>query len=277
VGADQVTVDLVHDADGRLVDVLRGADSIVHLAGLSEVVAAADPGRALSETILASHRLGDACREAGVRRVVYVSTVHVYGARMMPGAVLTEDLRCEPRAVYAIARLASEHALAALGDDVELVVFRLTNSVGAPADPRVDRWTLVANDLCRQAVQDHRVVLRTSGVQYRDFVDLGDVCAALAAAADPFGPIRPGTYNLGSGRPLTVRALAEIVQDVVEQATGSRPLLEAPDPEGPPPEPYVVDVNRIAAAGLSTATPIESSIAETVRFCLAHLEELERV
>jgi UDP-glucose 4-epimerase len=277
LGADQITADLAHDAHGHLVDVLRGADSIVHLAGLSEVVAAADPDRALAETVLASLRLAEAGRDAGIRRVVYVSTVHVYGTRMVPGAVLTENLRCEPRTVYALARLASEHVIAAIGNEVELVVLRLTNSVGAPAHPEVDRWSLVANDLCRQAVRDHRIVLRTSGVQYRDFVDLGDVCSALAMAADPSGPIRPGTYNLGSGRPTTVRCLAETVQDCVERATGARPPLEAPEPDCPSPDPYFVSASRLRAAGVSTSTPIESSIEETVRFCLAHLEELERV
>ena len=37
--------------------------------------------------------LAEACAAAGVRRLVYLSTVHVYGARIAPGATLTEDMR----------------------------------------------------------------------------------------------------------------------------------------------------------------------------------------
>ena len=84
---------------------------------------------------------------------------------MTPGAVLDEHLRAEPRSAYAISRLACEHALAAaLGPDTELVVLRLTNSVGAPADAAVDRWSLVANDLARQGARDGTLTLRSHGV-----------------------------------------------------------------------------------------------------------------
>ena len=80
--------------------------------------------------------------------------------------MLTEDLRPEPRSSYAISRLASEHVAATLaGGAADVVVLRLTNSVGAPVDPAVDRWTLVTNDLCRQGALTGRLELRSSGVQ----------------------------------------------------------------------------------------------------------------
>src|SRR5205085_1729863 len=125
-------------------------------------------------------RLAEGCASSGVGRLVYLSTMHVYGARIVPGATLTEDMRPEPRSAYGISRLASEHVAASLAAGAyELVVLRLTNSVGAPYDPGVDRWTLVANDLCRQGAQAGQLELRSSGMQWRDFVPLRSVCAAL--------------------------------------------------------------------------------------------------
>jgi hypothetical protein len=48
---------------------------------------------------------------------------------MAGGAVLTEDLRPEPRSTYAISRLACEHVAATVNSDgADLVVFRLPNS-----------------------------------------------------------------------------------------------------------------------------------------------------
>ena len=115
------------------------------------MLAARDPSAALGSTVIASERLAEACAAAGVQRLVYLSTVHVYGARMAAGATLSEDMRAEPRSAYAISRLASEHIVSTLAAGAyELVILRLTNSVGAPADPSVDRWSLVANDLARQ-------------------------------------------------------------------------------------------------------------------------------
>ena len=160
-----------------------GAGAVVHLAGEDEVTAAREPERALGGTLLAAQRLAAACRAAAVPRLVYLSTVHVYGARMTPGAVLDEQLRAEPRSAYAISRLACEHALAAaLAPDTELVVLRLTNSVGAPADAAVDRWSLVVNDLAREGAREGTLTLRSDGSQWRDFVALTDVCATITAA-----------------------------------------------------------------------------------------------
>ena len=122
--------------------------------------AARDPSAALGSTVMASSAWPTPRGGAGVPRVVYLSTVHVYGDRMAPGATLTEDMRPEPRSAYAISRLASEHVIAGLaGGAYELVILRLTNSVGAPLDPRVDRWSLVANDLARQGALDGRLTL----------------------------------------------------------------------------------------------------------------------
>ncbi len=268
----QHVCDLASEATGaELERALDGVEAVIHLAGENEVTAAQTPAAALGATVIATERLAEVCNRAGVARLVYLSTVHVYGARIVPGATLTEDIRPEPRSAYGISRLASEHVAASLADgSYELVVLRLTNSVGAPYDPGVDRWTLVANDLCRQGALSGRLTLRSSGVQWRDFVPMSDVCGALADASIPGGQLPPGTYNLGSGRARTVRELAGMIQDAFERRTGRRPELHAPKPAGEQPEPYHVSVERVAQHGLFMNGSLEEAVDETARFCLEH-------
>lgn len=252
--------------DGR-VDAVEGATAVVHLAAPNEVAAAVDPVGTTASALDAVHRVATAATAAGVPRLVLGSTVHVYGARIVDGAHLTEDLRCEPRHPYAVARLAGEHlaATAVAGSGTSLVVLRLTNGVGAPADASVDRGTLLVNDLARSAAAQGRLELHTPGLQWRDFIALADVCRVLEAACDD--QIPAGTYNLASGIPRTVREVAELVADAVATSTGSRPPIEAPPPEGAPPDPYVVDPSQLAACGaLPPLTPIAEAVAEAVRF-----------
>ena len=263
-------IDLVDEAD-VLPGALEGAAAVIHLAGANEARAVDDPERALTSTIVAARRVAHTCVAMGVKRVVYVSTMHVYGTALAPGASITEATVPEPRSGYAIARLTAEHVLAAAGIDV--VVVRLTNGVGPPVAPSVDRWSLVVNDLCRQAVVAGELRLHTDGHQWRDFVSLADVCGVLAAAADP-AAVPAGTYNLSSGRPSTVRAVAELVQDAVEETTGRRPPLHAPPTHGEPTTPYVVSPERLATLGLRATTPLRAAVDETVRFCLEHEAEL---
>jgi UDP-glucose 4-epimerase len=269
-------LDLATADRGALVNACGRADAVIHLAGENEVSAAREPAAAMSSTAVATERIAEAAAEAGVRRFVYMSTVHVYGERIADGVVLTEEMRPEPRASYGISRLASEHLAAGVARDrFDLVVLRLTNSVGAPYDPSVDRWTLVANDLCRQGALDHALELRTPGIQWRDFVPLDDVCSIVAAASAADGALPGGTYNLGSGTPTTVRDLAEMIQAAFERLSGSRPELRAPPTEEDPPQPYRVSVERLAGYGLRVATPLADAVEETVRFCLEHREELK--
>jgi len=275
--APQITCDLAAaGAAAALAEAFATADAVIHLAGEDEVLAAEQPAAALSSTVVATERVAEACVAAAVMRLIYMSTVHVYGARMEPDAVLCEDARVEPRSAYAISRLASEHVAAALAAQAyDLVVFRLTNAVGAPAEPTVSRWTLVANDLCRQGALHGTLRLKSSGTQWRDFVSLGEVCSGLVRAISPgTDPLPPGTYNLGSGEPTSVRALAGLIQDGFERETGVRPPLEAPDPEPDPPRPYRVSVSRAAEHGLKLQANLEPAVTETVRFCLEHREAL---
>lgn len=258
---DQIVADLTTDP---LEHIVEGADAVAHLAGANE--AATDPDAALAATVVAARRLAGATTPS--TRVVHVSTFHVYGAAT---GTVDETTLPAPRHPYAVARLASEHLLG--GHD--LVVLRLTNSVGAPIDPAVDRWTLVTNDLCREAALHGTVTLRTPGLQWRDFVHQRDVVRILEVALRDEA-VPAGTYNLGRGESLTIRGLAVLVQDAFERLTGERPVLRAPDAPATPvePDPVVLSVARLAKLGLRADTPVADAVDETARFCLDHRSAL---
>jgi len=270
----QAELDLAGAPD-ELTAALAGVAAIVHLAGPNEHVAATEPARALTETVLASQNVARAAVAAGMRRLVYVSTVHVYGRGMVPGAVLDEETPPAPISTYAIARLASEHLVGqATEAGVDVVVLRLSNSVGAPLDAEVDRWSLAGPDLCRQAIRTGEMVLRSSGLQWRDFIAVADVVDAVLRAADPEGSIAPGTYNLGSGSPMTVRDLAMLIGDRFEARAGTRPALHTAPPEADPPGAYRVAVDRLADAGWRPKVDVVDAVDELVAFCLEHADRL---
>ena len=266
LGRDDLTAD-------RLPTAVQGATAVVHLAGANEVEAVSDPDGAMSRTVTTTRQVAAAAAAAGVERIVYVSTIHVYGAAMTEDAVVREDTVPAPRHPYATARLASEHIAATEAGADRLVVLRLTNAVGPPATPTVARWTLLVNDLCRQAATDKRLVLKSAGDQWRDFVAMDDAVRAIAAATDP-AALPSGTYNLGRGVSHTVMEVAVQVQDAFEALTGARPPIEHPPATGPAPRPYRVDVGRLAAHGLVPASDLSGAIRDTAAFCLENRERL---
>lgn len=272
----QLETDLL-DPTVDLAGMVEGAAAVVHLAGVNEVVASTEPDRALADSVVMTRRVADAAVRARVPRLVYVSTVHVYGAQMAPGARLDESVVPEPRSAYAVSRLASEHlASAAAGGGVSASVLRLTNAVGAPADPAVDRWTLVAADLCREAALHGTLTLRSSGQQWRDFVSLTDVCRTLASIVDASRDLT-GTFNLGSGRSTTVRALAELIADRFEARTGKEAVLHVPGRTMPDAAPYEVVTEGLADAGWRLDTPLVEAVDELIDFCVTNRDSLGEV
>lgn len=266
----QVAGDLLGPTDA-LVDAFAGSGAVIHLAGHNEVVARTDPDRALAETETMTRTVIDAARANGISRIVYVSTIHVYGSRLVPGATLDETVPAAPTSAYARARAASEDLLSA-ADDLDPVVLRLSNAVGAPADPAVDRWTLVASELSLGAVLDRVMVLRSAGLQTRDFITVDDASRIAAAAADPAVP--GGVYNLASGRSISIRDLADVVGERVHALAGYRPDLDAPPVDGDPEDPYTFVTDALAAHGLRAEQPLVAGVDELIEHCLKHRTQL---
>lgn len=264
-GVDEVLGDLVADP-GLAAQAVAGTDVVVHLAGANEAAMGSDPDRAVADTVLAAERVAG----AGAPRVIYLSTIHVYGEGLTEGAVVSEDTPAVPVHPYAVARLACEEVFARSG--VPTLCFRLTNGVGAPARVDVPRWSLVANELCREGAVHGRLTLRTSGVQWRDFIALRDVESVVASLIHrSFGA---GVYNLGSGVSVTVRSLAELIAERFVHFGELRPELLAPALPAEVPGPYRVDVSRLRELDVVVNERLVDAVDETVQFCLAHRSDL---
>lgn len=111
----EVTRFLVGDISGDVdwASWLRGADAVVHLAGLAHAEAAIPEAEFDRVNRAASARIAKAAREAGAR-FVFVSSVRAQAAATATG-VLTEDLPPAPADAYGRSKLAAEREIALLG------------------------------------------------------------------------------------------------------------------------------------------------------------------
>jgi UDP-glucose 4-epimerase len=233
-----------------LVDACRGASHVVHLAGLDQSACQASPSTGLAVSGVGTLNVAEAAAAAGVTRLLFISTFHVYGDRVAHR--LDEDTVLRPRTVYGVSRMAGE-ALAlktARDTGLDVVVLRLTNGYGPPAFPVTGAWQLAVNDFCRQAVQHQRIVLRRSGVQQRDFIAMSDVVDAIDHfLLWPRHQLEDALFNIGSNKLRTLLELATIVQHEYAGVSGRTAPIQtgvddAPDAPTPP-----LAMDRAAAAG----------------------------
>jgi len=253
-----------------------GIDVVVHAAGMSAQDCATDPVGALEFNGLATARMHAAAEAAGVRRFIYISTAHVYSATL--AGDINEDTCPRNLHPYATSHLAGEHAvlLGGLDSKTNNVVLRLSNAFGMPADREANCWMLLVNDLCRQAVQARKLVLRTNGLQQRDFVGMSEVCRVVAHFASTIEqPSRSSVFNVGAGVSQSVRQMAQFIQQRCQRVLGFTPPLELPDaPANGQRDPLTFRPDRLKAAGVCINTDNTGEIDDLLRFCQASFPRL---
>ena len=215
--------------DRALEQICSGADVVIHAAGMNAQDCVADPVAALEFNGLATARLLAAAIRADVKRFIYLSTAHVYASPLV--GTITEDACPRNQHPYATSHLAGENVVlgAIQRKQIEGIVLRLSNAFGAPMHKDVNCWMLLANDLCRQAVQSGKMVLRSNGLQQRDFIGISEVCrAAEHLAFCNYDALLPSVFNVGSGVSQSVLEMAQLIQQRCKLVLGFEPDLLQP-------------------------------------------------
>lgn len=208
----------------RLAKACAGCDAVVHLAGMSAAECARDPDGSIEARVNAARALLSAAAAAGVRRIVCVSSAHVYGAALE--GVVDEEVEPKPSHPYGRSHLAAEQVMRAAHarGELDAVVIRLSNSFGAPANAAPEAWKLVLNQLGRQAVRERRMTLATAGNQRRDFIAMSEVCRALRhLCVAPATALRAGLFNVGGEWAPTIADAAGAIAKRVTAKLGFTP------------------------------------------------------
>lgn len=252
-----------------LETICAGIDVVIHAAGMNAQDCAVNPELAMEFNGAATARLVDAACRASVRRFIYLSTAHVY-ANPLEGSI-TEDVFPTNTHPYAVSHLAGENVVlsARRRGKIEGMALRLSNAFGAPTHKEVNCWTLLVNDLCRQAVQRGELILRSSGLQKRDFVPLAEVCrvAAHLSACD-FDSCAPSVVNIGTGVSMSLREMAQLVQQRCKLVLDVTPEIKCPEPgidEKYPELEY--RSNELARLGLTVIPDNGAEIDRLLSFC----------
>lgn len=184
-------------------------------------------------------------------RFVQLGTLLEY-APPEPGALLTEASPTRPDTEYGRIKLADSEAV--LRTAADAVVLRLPNVCG-PGAPEASLPGRVVAQLRAGAAVLELGALRTE----RDYVDVRDVAAAVAAAVRGDAT---GVVNLGTGTAVPVR---ELVRGLIRASGVATRLVERPAPDGAVPGGLVsaADPGRARALlGWSATVPLTRSLRD---------------
>jgi UDP-glucose 4-epimerase len=248
-----------------LNNAVQHADIVIHLAALNEIDCAADAQKAFLINTTGTSNLVEACKNSFVERFIYFSTAHVYG--QLKGTV-SEATPVLPTHPYAITHKYAEN-IVLTAKHFKGQVLRLSNAFGAPVNLQVDRWSLLINDLCRQAVTTNQLVLKSNGQQYRNFITLTDVCRAVEFLALQDKQFFPGVINLGSQNNWRVLEMVNLIVKQAVKVMGNEPKVIFPeDKQGMQDDFLLYSIEKLLNTGFVLTNDFELEIENTLKFCM---------
>ncbi len=219
----------IHSGDLRSWDPswLRGIDGVSHLAGLSnDPTAEYNPDANWQMNAVATEQLAQACKAAGVRRLIFGSSASLYDG-LGPG-MFDEATPVQPRGAYSISKRWAEEALVALADEnFSPTIMRQGTVYGY--SPRM-RFDLVVNTFLKDAIVHKKLFLHGGGWQWRPLVDVTDVARSHVLSLEaPIGLVHAEIFNVMQEN-YQVRQLAMLVAGSLSIVGRPVELVEAPLP-----------------------------------------------
>jgi UDP-glucose 4-epimerase len=190
----------------------------IGLAGANDIDSS-DFYSALINTSLGMRNSLDFCLKNKIKKIIYFSTFHVYGAQ---GGFIDESSPLNCKNDYAMTHMFAEEYVKMFQRNygLDYLILRPVNIYGAPLNRNIDRWSLVPNCFCKEAFEKQSITLMTSGKQIREFISLEDLVNITALFCQRFDTYKNDTFNVASGLRMSIVDIAGIVREIYQEKYG---------------------------------------------------------
>ena len=202
--------------DRDRVDTLLGAgyDAVYLLSAVSDFYEAnRRPLAAIDVNIQGVGHVLESVSRCGIKRLIFASTIWVYDLSYRVDSPMTEDVPLyldQISHMYTATKLSAELVCRSYQNSygIEVTILRY----GVPYGPRGRLGTVVTN-FVKDALEGKPLLIHGDGTASRSFIYVEELALGNVAALQPLAGNK--TYNLGGVRQVTIKEVAETVQQLI--------------------------------------------------------------
>jgi len=208
IGAKIIEGDITKSLD--ILNAVKDKDIVIHLAAkISVPESINNPSETFRVNVDGTKNVLAACEKNHVKKLIVSSSAAVYGEGS-PDVKLTERSKTNPISPYGESKVRMEQQIREFESkhDINCIILRFFNIYGIGQS---SEYAGVITKFMKRITQEKPLEIFGDGLQTRDFVAIDDVISSIHNAIS-FG--KSGTYNIASGRVVTIKELAELMVSI---------------------------------------------------------------
>jgi UDP-glucose 4-epimerase len=202
-GAQLIEGDITKPLD--ILNAVKDHDVVIHLAAkISVSESISNPVETFQVNVDGTRNILAACEKNHIKKLIVASSAAVYGES--PSNVkLTEKSKTNPISPYGESKMKMEQEIIEFesNHDIDCIILRFFNIFGIGQS---SEYAGVITKFIEKIKREKPLEIFGDGLQTRDFVAIEDIISSIhnAISCD-----KSGTYNIASGKSVTIKELAE--------------------------------------------------------------------
>jgi len=178
-------------------------DILIHLAAkISVSESILNPSETFEVNVDGTKNVLEACKKNNVKKIIIASSAAVYGEGSS-GMKLRESTKTNPISPYGKSKLVMEQEIRK--NNINCIILRFFNIFGIG---QTSEYAGVITKFIEMISTNKPLEIFGDGMQTRDFVSINDVVESIY---DAIKNGKNGTYNIASGKAITINELAEFM------------------------------------------------------------------
>ena len=191
----------------EIVNAVKDQDMVIHLAAkISVEESIENPSETFYTNVDGTKNVFIACKKNHIKKMIVSSSAAVYG-ESLPNIKLTEKSETHPISPYGESKIMMEYEIKKLVEkyNVNCIILRFFNIFGIGQS---SEYAGVITKFIKKIEMNEPLEIFGDGMQTRDFVSIKDIVNSIY---DAMKNGKNGTYNVASGKGITIKKLAELM------------------------------------------------------------------